>query len=199
MVWAPDYVTSAELKAYLRISDTDDDAQIALAIAAASRAIDTHTARQFGSVSPVEERFYTGRWDRRRCRWVVEIDDIMTTTSLTVEVDGSAITDYQMEPSNAEFKARPWTHLVVDSSSAVMPTGEVDEVAVTGTWGWTAVPTAVKQATLMQASRFFARRGSPYGIAGSPDEGSEMRLLSRVDPDVGVALSGYKRWSAVIA
>jgi uncharacterized phiE125 gp8 family phage protein len=196
MAWAPDYVTSAELKAYLRISDTDDDAQIALAIAAASRAIDTHAGRQFGSVSPVEERFYTGQWNRRRCRWVVEVDDIMTTVALVVDVEGQAVTEYQMEPSNAEFKGKPWTHLVVNPASAVMPTGEQDEVAITGTWGWTAVPSTVKQATLMQASRFFARRQSPYGVAGSPDEGSEMRLLSRVDPDVGVALGPYKRWWA---
>jgi uncharacterized phiE125 gp8 family phage protein len=198
MAWAPDYVTSAELKSYLHIDDANDDAQIALAIAAASRAIDTHCGRQFGSVSPIEERFYTGRWERRRRRWVVEVDDIMTTTSLTVEVEGQAITEYQLEPSNAEFKGRPWTHLVVSPDSSVMPTGEQDEVAITGTWGWTAVPSSVKQATLLQASRFFARRGSPYGVAGSPDEGTELRLLSRVDPDVGVALAPFKRWSAAI-
>jgi uncharacterized phiE125 gp8 family phage protein len=196
MAWAPDYQSSSDLKSYLRITDSDDDAQIALAIAAASRAIDTHCGRQFGSVAPIEERFYTGRWDRRRRRWVVEVDDIMTTTSLTVEVDGSAITEYQLEPSNAEFKGKPWTHLVVDPSSAVFPTGEADEVAVTGTWGWTDVPIAVKQACLLQASRFFARRQSPYGVAGSPDAGSEVRLLARVDPDVAVALGPYKRWWA---
>jgi len=196
MAWAPDYVTSNELKAYLRITDTDDDAQIGLAIAAASRAVDTHCGRQFGSVTPIEERFYTARWDRRRRRWLAEIDDIMTTVSLTVEAGGWAITEYQLEPSNAEFKGRPWTHLVVDPSSAVFPTGETDALAVTGTWGWAAVPSTIKQATLMQGSRFFARRNSPYGVAGSPDDGSEMRLLSRVDPDVGVALSPYKRWWA---
>jgi uncharacterized phiE125 gp8 family phage protein len=204
MAWAPDYVTSAELKAYLRISDTDDDTQIALAIAAASRAVDTSAGRQFGVVSPAEQRFYTARWDRRSRRWIVDVDDLMSTTgfaAITVDVDGDtvgSIDDYVLEPRNAAAKGRPWTAMLVRPDSTYKPTGARDEVAVTALWGWSAVPSAVKQATLLQASRFFARRQSPYGIAGSPDDGSEMRLLARVDPDVAVILSPYRRWWAAV-
>ena len=50
-----------------------------------------------------------------------------------------------------------------------------------------------QEATLLQASRLAARRDSPFGVAGSPDAGSEMRLLARVDPDVAVALEPYRR------
>jgi hypothetical protein len=46
---------------------------------------------------------------------------------------------------------------------------------------------------MLQASRFYARRDSPYGVAGSPDLGSEVRLLSKVDPDVAVSLADYVR------
>lgn len=205
MAWAPDYVTSAELKSYLRISDTDDDAQIAFAVAAASRAVDTHTGRQFGVVAAAEQRFYTGRWDRRVGRWIVEVDDLMSVSNfaaITVDAEGvtvGTINDYVLEPRNAAAKSRPWTHMLIRPNSTQKPTGARDEVAVTALWGWTAVPSGVKQATLLQASRFFARRQSPYGIAGSPDEGSEVRLLAKVDPDVGVALTSYKRWSVMIA
>jgi uncharacterized phiE125 gp8 family phage protein len=201
MAWAPDYVISAELKAYLRISDTDDDAQVALAITAASRAVDTFCGRQFGLVS-AEERFYTPEWDRRRRRWVIKIDDLMSTAGSDFQLqdaDGSdvgAIDDYILEPRNAAAKGRPWTHLVVKPTSTYIPTGIEHEAALTAPWGWTAVPTPVDQATLLQASRIFARRNSPYGIAGSPDDGSEMRLLARVDPDVAVTLSPYRRWWA---
>lgn len=204
MAWAPDYVTSAELKAYLRISDTDDDAEIALAVTAASRAVDLccsqgSVARQFGSVS-AEERFYTPTWDRRRSRWAIEIDDLMSTAGSDFQlqdsdgVDRGAIDDYFFEPRNAAVKGRPWTRLVVKPTSTYVPTGIEYEAAFTAPWGWTAYPSAVKQATKIQASRFFARRNSPYGIAGSPQDGSEMRLLSRVDPDVSVSLGSYKRW-----
>lgn len=56
------------------------------------------------------------------------------------------------------------------------------------------IPAGVTQACLLQASRFFARRYSPFGIAGSPENGSELRLLSRVDPDVAVVLAPYRVW-----
>ena len=65
---------------------------------------------------------------------------------------------------------------------------------VTARWGWAAVPSTIKQATLLQASRLLARRDAPFGIAGSPDVGSEIRLLARVDPDVAVAVAPYRRW-----
>ena len=197
MAWAPDYVTAVELKAFLRISDTDDDTFLALAISAASRAIDLFCNRQFGAVSgAAEERFYTAEWDKRRCRWFVSVDDLMTDTDLSVEVNGVAVTTITAHPINAAVIDRPWTSLWFDTDSAVFPTGVEDEVSVTAFWGWTSVPDTIKQACLLQASRFFARRTSPFGIAGSPDMGSELRLLSKVDPDVGVSLSPYQRWWA---
>jgi uncharacterized phiE125 gp8 family phage protein len=200
MAWAPDYVTTAELRSYLRISDSADDTQLAYAITAASRAIDQDTGRQFGVVGSAEERFYTARWNKWRCRWLVDIDDLMSTTNFDAQVqdtdgvDVGQINDYFLEPRNAAAAGRPWTLLTVKPDSSFKPTGRTDEVAITALWGWTAVPTAVKQATLLQASRLFARRDSPYGIAGSPDTGSELRLLARLDVDVAVALRPYRRW-----
>jgi uncharacterized phiE125 gp8 family phage protein len=193
-------VQTTDLKGFVNISDSADDAYLALAIEAASRAVDRHTNRQFGSVSPAQQRFYTARWDRRRCRWVVDIDDLMTVTNLdprVQDVDGNdlgAIDDYTLEPRNAAQTGRPWTQLVVRPTSTHTPTGGVDEVAITALWGWTAVPDTVEQATLLQASRIFSRRKSPFGIAGSPDLGSELRLLAKVDADVAVALGPYIRW-----
>lgn len=202
MAWAPDYATSAELKAYVRIDDTLDDAQIALAITASSRAIDAATGRQFGVVAAAAQRFYSGRWDRRIARWMVEIDDLMSTSSfaaITVDSEGvtlGTIDDYVLEPRNAAAKSRPWTQMLIRPNSTYKPSGARDEVAVTALWGWTAVPDAVKQACLLQANRFLSRRNSPYGVTGSPELGSELRLLSKVDPDVEVILGPYKRWWA---
>jgi len=67
------------------------------------------------------------------------------------------------------------------------------DLTVTALWGWTEVPQAVKAATLLQVARFAARRDSPYGIAGSPDEGGEMRLLAALDPDLRTSLRPYVR------
>lgn len=202
MAWAPDYVTATELKSFLRITDTVDDAELGFAITAASRAVDNSANRQFGVVAAAEQRFYTARYDRRRMRWVVVIDDLMSTTNFAaVVLDSSGatvgtITDYVLEPRNSAQRSRPWTQMMIRPTSAYLPTGQTDEVAVTALWGWSAVPTAVKEATLLQASRFFARRNAPFGVAGSPDVGSEVRLLARLDPDVAVSLANYVRWWA---
>jgi uncharacterized phiE125 gp8 family phage protein len=196
MTWAPDYVTSADLKAYLGITDTVDDAQLALAVAAASRAVDRATNRQFGLVAAPEERVYTARWDKRRCRWVVEIDDLMTAVGLTVTTDAGTVDVFDLQPGNAAGEGLAWTRLVVAPESAVQPTADENGVSVTAQWGWAAVPATVKQATLLQASRLFARRKAPFGVAGSPELGSELRLLARLDPDVAVVLGPYTRWWA---
>lgn len=193
MTWAPDYITASEAKAYLRVGDTVDDTEIGVAITAASRAIDQHCNRQFGKVAAAEARVYTARWRGDRCRWVVEIDDLMTTTNLAILVGDDTLTDYTLEPRNAAAEGKPWTRLVVGSDSSVVPTGEDDEIGMTAIWGWTAVLSAVKHATYLQMSRFVARRYSPFGVAGSPDTGSELRLLAKVDPDVAVSLRGLVR------
>lgn len=200
MSWAPDYVTTAEVKAFVRVGDTVDDTEIALIASSVSRQIDLACNRQFGVVGSVEERFYTARWDRRRCRWVIEIDDIMTTTGLDPQVqdaegvDRGAIDDYVLEPRNAAQRGRPWTAMVVRPNATMVPTGLQDECAFTGLWGWTAVPSAAKVAARLQCSRILSRRDSPYGIAGSPDQGSELRLLAKLDPDVEATLKSYIRW-----
>lgn len=193
MAWKPDYVTSAELKAYLRISDTVDDTEIAAAVTAASRAVDEHCNRQFGQVATLTARTYNGPAYQLDGGWAVDVDDISDTDDLIVMDGTTELTDFVMGPNNAPADGLVYTRLVFGwSFRAVEP-----ELVVTGLWGWPAVPAAVKSATKLQAARFLARRDSPYGIAGSPTEGSELRLLSKVDPDVGVMLRGLRRARAV--
>ena len=192
MAWQPDYASSTELTDFAR-SDSVDDVQAALAVTAASRAIDRATNRQFGLVAAPELRYYTAQWNARRGRWTIDIDDLMTAAGLTVATATATITEYDLEPRNAAAEGKPWTQIVIRPTNTVAICGEDSEIQGTGRWGWTTVPTPVKQAALLQGSRFLSRRDSPYGIAGSPDAGSEMRLLARVDPDVAVSLTAYVR------
>lgn len=190
MPYGPDYVTVADFKSWLRVDpdDDDDDTHLQRAVTAACRAVDEHCNRQFGLVpAPVE--YVADVWGRDECgRWLASLPDLMTTTGLVVVADGSTVAaeSYVLQPRNAAFRERPWTSIAVDS-------GTRGDVVVTGRWGWSAVPAAVAQATLLQASRFLIRRDSPFGIAGSPDNGNELRLLARVDADVAVSLRGYRR------
>lgn len=195
MAWKPDYVTLAEMKVQLGIDplDTEDDALLAVMITTASRAVDDETNRQFGSANG--ERFYRAEWRDELDAYVAVIDDLMSTAGLVVENgDGDAITDYELEPLNAAADGLPWERLVIPREGAVLPTSPRYRLAVTAApWGWTAVPAQAKGATRLQVSRLFARRESPYGVAGSPDLGSEIRLLAKLDPDVAVAVAGLIR------
>jgi hypothetical protein len=216
MAWAPNYATRAELAAYVRITDSLDDTQLDLAIAAASRAVDRCTHRQFGSA--VTSRIYTPRYgaELRFATprlgaeiWsyyglpssgvtVVDTDDLISVSAVAVDTAGdggfaTSMTAFTLRPVNALADGFPYTQVAAAASSTVAMPLTADSVRVTGTFGWSAVPDAVKQATLMQASRILARRGAPFGVAGSPEAGSEMRLLAKVDPDVEVALALYVR------
>lgn len=194
MAWKPDYVLLAEAKKWVRIkpSDTLDDAELALIIKAASRGIDRHCNRQFGKTTGAEQRFYSAWYDDEQDRWIVDVDDFQTAVGLVVTIGGVATTEYTKEPINAAQDGKPWEWLSIARTAAVVPTGEGFEVAVTANpFGWTAFPDEVPLGTRLQISRFLARRDSPYGIAGSPQ--AQLRLLSRLDPDVVVALSSVVR------
>jgi hypothetical protein len=207
MAWDTTYASLADLKSYLKVGSAahELDDQFDDALVASSRAIDQSTNRQFGLVAANENRVYTAEWDRPRCQWVIEIDDLMTSTGLTVNVDDDddqvydqAITSYRLYPFNAPANSRPWTKILVKSDSTIEPNTDEGAVQVYAKYGWTTVPDTIKAACLLQASRLVARMDAPFGVAGSPDVGSEMRLLARLDPDVAVMVSRYKRrWGAV--
>lgn len=197
MPWAPSYATPAELAAYLRLPEDDDqdEVQMELALESASRAVDRTCGRQFGAVAQPVARVYTPRFDAALQATVVDCDDLMVSDGLLIEIgdDFDQEVSGTLGPVNAPADGRPWTWI-----AGPFPLGKPNSVRVTALWGWGAVPDTVKQATLLQASRILARRDSPYGVAGSPDAGSEVRLLARVDPDVAVLLRHYtRRWWAV--
>ena len=178
MAWEPDYATVEDLRGYVRVEDTLDDAQMALAITAASRAIDRFCGRQFGNDE--QTRVYES------VDGVAIVDDLSRIDE--VKLNGRVV-DAKPWPFNAAAAGRPYERLSLPRDG---------EVEVAGMFGWPEIPDAVKQACLLQASRFLARRDSPFGVAGSPDFGGELRLLAKVDADVAVILASYRRvWGAV--
>lgn len=209
MAWAPDYCTVSELKTHLRITDTADDTPLGVCITAASRAIDHETNRQFGVESGAVARTYT--YDP--CYFIdgrpaLSIDDLSSTSSLVVAADeddsGAYATtltideDYVLWPYNASRDGKPWTHLLSRSGATYLFPRYSNSIRVTGIFGWSSVPNAVKMACLIQSARFFVRRDAAFGVAGSPEIGSELRLLDRLDPDVALLLTSVKRhWGAV--
>lgn len=191
MTWKPDYLTPAAYASWARVGDTVDDTEVALHITAASRAIDDALHRQFGQYASAAARVYRSKpwYDDDLGLYLLEIDDVQDTTGMTVGGVALASSGATLLPDNALGDGEPYTLI----GFATCPTRPLSIVAK---WGWTAVPNQVVAACKLQTSRFMARRDSPYGVAGSPSDGSELRLQSRLDPDVFVALGklGRERW-----
>lgn len=195
MPWAPDYLTLAEAKAYLRVSDVLDDAEISVWVTAASRAVDRYCNRQFGQLAVPAARTYRRApvYDPTLGLWCYEIDDLQDVTGFLVDGVAYASSGAVLLPDNAPAEGRPWTRLGVAAAPALPYPGSPAASVLTGRWGWAATPAQVTAATRLQVSRWHFRRDAPSGVAGSPDSGSELRLLARLDPDVKTSLIGLSR------
>lgn len=190
------YCTLNDVKAALRIpvSDTVDDALLELSVETASRQIDDHCERVFYQTAGAT-RVYAPR-DSYTC----EIDDLVTLTSIKSSTDGDGTFDrtwtsvyYQLEPLNslAGGITSPATLIrAVDDYLFPVYGGEAT-VQVVGTFGWASVPTAIKFATVLLATRLFKRMDSPLGVAGFGDLG--VVRVSRIDPDIDALIQPFKK------
>jgi hypothetical protein len=193
------YCTLADVKTALRIpaADTVDDAMLTMAINSASRQIDGVADRVFYSTTTVRDYV-------PESSILCMTDDIQTITKLeTSSGDGFNVeipaTDYQLEPLNGVAGGIPTPFTRIRATGAflfpVYSTRSVnlDEatVRVTGTFGWSSVPDAIEQATILLAIRIFKRLDSPLAVAGFGDMG--VVRVGRVDPDVEALVHPYKR------
>jgi hypothetical protein len=189
------YTTLAEVKAALRITDTIDDSLLEMAIESASRLLDSYTARSFYTQGSATARYFAADND-----FVCQIDDATSITQVATDfsADGSydtvwASTDFELLPLNGRIDglAVPYNGLrAIQDYTFPYLNGE-GLVKVTGVWGWAAIPIAIKQACIIQASRIFKRLDSPLGVLSSPDLGF-MRVGSKLDPDVAQLVDPYK-------
>jgi hypothetical protein len=192
------YVSLALVKKALRITDDIDDDILELSIEAASREIDGFCERVFYDTT--ETRVFIPR-DSFTC----EIDDLTTLTTLKTSSTGEsfdvtwASTDYQLEPLNGQAGGivTPSTRIRA-IGDYVFPTFEPRNVnhyeatvQVTGTFGYTPVPTAIEQAALLLTLRQYRRYDSPLGVAGFDEMG--VVRVGRIDPDVQKLLSPFRR------
>lgn len=191
------YATLAEVKAALRIpsADTVDDSLIEMAVEAASRAIDTYTGRYFYNAGTASRVFVA------TSSYYTVIDDAVSITEVATADDANGTfgtvwdtADYQKEPLNGVsggITGWPTTALRAVDDKVFPMNGAEALIRITGTWGWSAVPLAIKKATIYQAARFFKRDESPLGVLSSPDLGF-IRVGTKVDPDVAMLIDPYR-------
>lgn len=188
------YATLTEVKSALRITDSIDDSLLEMAIESGSRLIDGYANRSFYNAGTAS-RYFVADND-----WVTYIDDAISITEVATDfsADGTydtiwQATDYQLEPLNGRVDglARPYDAIRAIGDYTFPVWGGEGLVKVTGTWGFSEVPIAVKQACIIQASRIYKRLDSPLGIAGFGDLGV-MRISRQLDPDVAQLVDAYK-------
>jgi len=202
------YRTVSELKGWLGLSGSGQDTNLGYALDAATAAIDAYAGRQFDIDLAVVTRLYD-------CEFMdyADVDDIATTTGLivkTLNADGSVAetltlnTDYYLAPYNSDKvePVMPFTKIVmaIDKSGKVLPTEHRQGLSVTAKFGFSTVPDAIKQATLIQASRLFQRKNSPMGFSGNPETGQPaVVFLSELDPDVKNLIKPFKKTTITLA
>lgn len=187
------YATLADVKAALRITDAVDDSLLEMAVESASRLIDGFTFRTFTNAGTATRNFVASD------SYNVIIDDLIslslleTTDELDQPYDTWSAADYQLTPVNGRIDGLvvPYNALLAVNDKTFYTVGQQALVKVTGVWGWSAIPIAVKQATIIQASRIYKRLDSPLGVAGFGDLGA-IRVGRALDPDVEMLVNPYR-------
>lgn len=173
------YITRQQLKDTLGITDTSEDTIIDRVIAGATKAINNKSG-------------YTTFWNTGTAvlRTVDTDSKLVPKRALTPYMklllpDGIAspagliVAGYSSStllPSDAIVRGEPAT-------SVKLPWGSTpDTVDITAIWGWPSLPDDIVMATQFQAQRYYKRRGSPEGVAGSAEWG--LVRVPRLDPDV---------------
>jgi hypothetical protein len=187
------YATLAQVKGALRITDSVDDSLLEMAIESASRLIDGYTYRYFYNAGTATRDFVASD------SYLTIIDDLISLSELktTDEIGSEYVTwgtaDYQLRPVNGKQDGLnvPYTSILSTDDLLFNILGEQALVRVTGVWGWSAVPIAVTQATIIQSSRIYKRLDSPLGVAGFGDLGA-IRVGRALDPDVEQLVMPYR-------
>ena len=163
-------------------------------IESASRAIDDYTDRVFFVAGSATARVYSAPESG-----VLTVDDVATSTGLTVATSTNLDGTYDVSWASSDFQAEPLNQIVSGRYSPItrlravgdyaFPVSARAGVQVTARWGYaTTVPTQVAQACIQLSLRFFARFGSPTGVQSSNDFGA-VYVSRKLDPDVAMMLN----------
>jgi hypothetical protein len=199
------YCTLPEIKAFVNISDSNDDAELEDAVNSASRQIDAYCGRKFYADGSTSAKVY-----RAINPYQVTVDDISTSTGLVLKYDDDDDGTYETTVDSADYLLAPLNgeafgiaglgftsiELFTDGQHEfpTIKTNNRPRVQVTANWGFAAVPEPVRQACLMLSSENFAMRNTPLGIAGVGEFGV---LAVRQNRQITRMLDPYRRGDSV--
>lgn len=188
------YATLAQVKAVLRISDSNDDAILEQSIEAASRRIDGYCGRFFYQKNATVNLYAL-------TNYVCPTEnDLVSATTIKTDDDGdgtfettwTAGTDYQLEPLDTAITGLPYRKVTAIGGKTfplfVIPNRPGVQIA--GVWGFSSIPTDVEEACVLLSIRGFARYNAALGVVGFADMAIQVRAI---DPDVRDLLNPYRK------
>jgi len=192
------YCTLAEIKAYIGISDSNDDDQLEDAVNSASRQIDSYCRRRFYADGSASNRIYAPLDP-----YILFTDDFSNndpTIKIDTTDDGTFDTtlganDFQLHPLNGVsngIEGLPYNKIVLmDESQDIFPIHDRRaRVQVNATWGFAAVPEPIRQATLALSSELFTMATTPLGVAGVSEFGV---VMLRENRKITTMIRDYRR------
>lgn len=187
------YATLTDVKNALRITDALDDSLLETAIESASRMIDGFTARTFYNAGTATRDFAATDSVNLIIDDAISVSEVKATDEKGGDYTIFSPNDYQLEPVNSRSDGLyfPFTGIRAVNTYAWPVVDQQALVRVTGVWGWAQIPTAIKQATIIQSSRLFKRLDSPLGVLGMGDMG-QIRVSRYLDPDVEQLAMPYR-------
>lgn len=196
------YAETEDVKKALAISvsDAEDDELLHQIVESVSRMIDEYTGQFFYSTAGTA--YYTPQLNS-----IVETDPFTSVTSIQTDEDGDGVYeitwqagDYYTQPYNAAMFGKPYTAIQVapDGDQAFSPSIP-KSLKLVATFGWASVPAAVKQACIIAATTLYEGRKAPFGIVGSSEQGTVLRLSNRLHPEAALLLEPYRLHDGVVA
>lgn len=189
------YTTLDSIKARLNITDSEDDAALARAVMAASRAIDAATGRRFHTTAADETRYFTHRADDGNSLYP---GDMVSITTVATDDTGNgtytawSASDYVLAPRNAALDGKPYREIYLAPLGVKsFPAGVRDGVKLVGKFGYAATaPRAVEEACNLIAMRLWKKDDVLFGLGGT-DRLGVVRLASQImaDPEIAILLA----------
>ena len=186
------YCSLLELKQYMGVSVTTDDALLQALIARAQASIDAHCGRWFEARTAT--RYYESEALDGNYLWLDE-DLISVTGDITNgDSDGTAIasTEYWLWDRNS---GPPYYAIRLKADSAY--SWEVDTdymISVLGEWGWSEnAPEDIKQAAIRWSAYLYAQKDAPTFDTTVIPEAGVITVPKGIPRDVELLLAPYIR------
>ena len=191
------YTTVANLKSYLGVTGTTDDALLGYLVNRAQQAIDSYCGRTFESSADATHKFTVGVDTDDNILYLdddlCQITSIITNADASSPVTLSSTTDYFTHPRNRT----PYHAIELFDSSTnswTYTTNSQNGVTVAGRWAWSlTAPDDVAHACTRLAGYFYRQKDAGvFDVTAIPDAGV-IQVPQGIPKDVQLILDKYKK------